>query len=460
MIRSDDSPALFALEHLHLELYPWQVDALEAIGRGVLKGLPPTSLVAANGTGKTQWVIAPAILWFLWRYKKGLCPITSGSWMQIEKQLFPALHAFRGYPVCSGWTFNQTEIKTPTGGWAFGFSTDNPGRAEGHHPRGSIDDGPVFYVADEAKTIPDGIFDAIGRCTLRFQLLASSPGAPRGKFYRSHHEEASEHTCIKATSDDCAHISREKIDRDRRLYGDDHPVMRSMHYAEFTEDTDRLILDAPSLRRAIDAQPDPDTGGETVAFCDFAAGRDENVLAVRHGNKVRIIKAWREKDTVQACREFARLFQEHSLRAGQIWGDADGLGCVMIDQLAELRWRINRFHGGTPAQNPEEYANLIGEVWHIGAREIERGRINLGQLDPETFRQLTTRKSEWSDNGKLRAESKEKMAKAGMKSPDRGDTILGAIACGSRLTNAVGKREIEAAVYGNNAFAGDTVTDF
>ena len=83
----------------------------------------------------------------------------------------------------------------------------------------------------------------------------------------------------------------------------------------------------------------------------------------------------------------------------------DGLGTVMIDQLAEMGWRINRFHGGTPSSEPDEYHNLIGEVWHVGAREIERGRVNLGELDPQTFKQLSTRRSEWSDNGKLRVES-------------------------------------------------------
>ena len=65
-----------------------------------------------------------------------------------------------------------------------------------------------------------------------------------------------------------------------------------------------------------------------------------------------------------------------------MWGDAEGLGMVMIDQLAEMGWRINRFHGGKASNEPDKYVNLIGEVWHVGAREIERGRVNLGQFDP------------------------------------------------------------------------------
>ena len=434
---TDDSPSYFAFRYLGLDLYQWQVQALEDIGRGVMGGKPPTSVVAANGSGKTQRVIAVAILWFLWRYPRGTCPITSGSWMQVEKQLFPALHSFRHLPIFSGWTFNQTEIRTPKGGQAVGFSTDNPGRAEGWHPKEGQDIDPVFYVVDEAKTVPDGIFEAIGRCTLRFQLKASSPGAPVGNFYRSQTSEAGMHRVVKATSFDCPHIDPLKIERDKRLYGEDHPVYRSMHLAEFTEDTDRLVLSAFQLARAVQAQPKPDINGEVVAFADFAAGRDENGLGVKRGNVARIVKAWKETDTMQAVRQFVKLFESEGLKPGQIWGDADGMGTVFCDALAEKGWRINRFHGGQPATEKEEYANLISEIWHIGAREIERGRINLGEVDPITFEQLTSRRSEWNETGKLRLESKDKMRAKGLKSPDRGDCLMGCIACGSRLTGAM-----------------------
>lgn len=432
-----DSPAWFAFRHLGLDLYQWQVQALEDVGRGVLGGKPPTSLVSPNGSGKTQRVIASSILWFLWRYPQGTCPITSGSWMQVEKQLFPALQSFRGNPLFRKWTFNQTEIRTDQGGQAIGFSTDNPGRAEGWHPRHGQDIDPVYYVTDEAKTVPDGIFEAIGRCTLRFQLKASTPGAPRGNFYRSQTSEAGMHRIVKATSFECPHIDPLKIERDKRLYGEDHPIYRSMHLAEFTEETDRLVLSTGQLAKALEAQPAPDTNGETVAFCDFAAGRDENALAIRRGNVVKLRDSWKETDTMQAVRQFVKLFESECLKAGQIWGDADGMGTVFCDALAEQGWRINRFHGGQAPSEKAEYANLISEVWHVGAREIERGRIHLGTLSPTTFEQLTCRNSEWSETGKLRLKSKEKMRAEGIRSPDQGDAIMGAIGCGARLSKSM-----------------------
>lgn len=424
------TPTEFCVRVLGIVPYLWQCEAMESVAME-----QPTSVVAANGSGKTARLVAPLVLWFLHEYPRGQCIFTSGSWMQIEKQLWPAVRVFQSrFPQ---WRFMSEELRTPQGGYAFGFSTDNPGRAEGHHPKINGDTDPVFLIIDEAKTVPDCIFEAFDRCTRRYELWVSSPGAPRGQFYDSFHSTASLYKTIKVPSTDCPHISAEKRDQDRMKYGESHPLYRSKHLAEFTEDFDRLVLAPDLLRNALDSQPKANTQGEIVAFCDFAAGRDENVFALRRGNHAKIVKAWQERDTVQAARQFIRMFEAEKLTAGQIWGDADGLGTGFCDQFAEMGWHINRFHGGQAGTEKDEYANLIAQVWHVASRELERGRIHVGELDPITFAQITTRKSEWNETGKLRVEAKEKMAAKGMKSPDRADALLGCIALGSRISGAM-----------------------
>ena len=420
------SPTEFCVKNLGLIPYVWQIEAMESVAL-----CQPSSVVAANGSGKTDRLVAPLILWFLHTYPKGKVVFTSGSFRQLSNQLWPAVRKHRSkFP---NWNFLSEEVRTPEGGFALGFSTDDPGRAEGWHGE---PDAPLFLIIDEAKTVPNAIFEAFDRCTRICQLWVSSPGSPRGQFYDSHHKTASLYWTRKVPSMECPHIPEERRELDRIKYGEDHPLYRSKHLAEFTEDSERLVISPQRLREALTIQPEANDDGEVVAFCDFAAGRDENVLAIRKGNRVRIVKAWVEKDTVQACRQFVKMFQEHGLAPGQIYGDADGLGTGFICQMAEEGWHVNRFHGGQAASDKDEYANLIGEVWHVAAREIERGRINLGEIDPTTFEQITTRKSEWSDTGKLRCESKEKMQKNGIKSPDRADALLGCIACGSRLYGA------------------------
>ncbi|WP_193211448.1 hypothetical protein [Luteolibacter marinus] len=445
------SPSEFAWFQLGMRsIYDWQIECLEAVGMQEHGG-PPVAVAAANGSGKTSNLVAPLVMWFLSRWPRGQVIVTSGSFRQVEKQLWPAMRVFqRRFP---GWNFLQTELKTPEGGFALGFSTDDPGRAEGWHPKVNRETDPVFIIVDEAKTVPDGVFEAFDRCTRVFQLWVSSPGKPWGQFYEAFHANRAHHWVRKVTSAECPHIDPAKRARDLEKYGPDHPLYRSMHEAEFTEDAERLVLSSERLAKAIDGQPRPDEGGEVVAFCDFAAGRDENVLAMRRGNRARIVKAWVEKNTMQAAREFVHLFKENGLHPGQVWGDADGLGTVMIDAIEELGFHILRFHGGQAASDPDEYANLIGEVWHVGAMEIERGRVNVGQLDPDTFKQISTRKSEWSENGKLRVESKDKMRLEGRHSPDRGDALLGCIACGARMSGAVSAEAARASAGAESPFA-------
>lgn len=452
------SPSEFAWFQLgEKTLYDWQIECLESIGLQE-EGGPPTAIAAANGSGKTAKVVASAICWFLSLYPRGQVIVTSGSFRQVEKQLWPALRVHqKRFP---GWNFLQTEIKTPEGGFALGFSTDDAGRAEGWHPKVASDEDPVFIIVDEAKTVPDAVFEAFDRCTRLIQLWVSSPGKPWGQFYDAFHAMAKHFWTRKVRSDECPHIDKNKRARDLEKYGEDHPLYRSMHLAEFTEDEERLVLSPERMTKALEGQPESDTNGEVVAFCDFAAGRDKNVLAIRRGNKARIIKAWVEKDTMQAAREFIHRCKVEGLQASQVWGDADGLGTAMIDAMAELGFRINRFHGGTPSSEPDEYQNLIGEVWHVACREIERGRVNLGQLDPTTYRQITTRKSEWSENGKLRVESKDKMRAEGRSSPDRGDALLGCIVCGSRITGAVRASDLVPSEVSPNGIGGGLVTGF
>ena len=44
-------------------------------------------------------------------------------------------------------TFNESEIRTPQGGFAIGLSVDEAGKAEGYHER--LPESPVMILADD-----------------------------------------------------------------------------------------------------------------------------------------------------------------------------------------------------------------------------------------------------------------------------------------------------------------------
>jgi len=425
------SPAQYAVVQ-GAKLYDWQIDALEAWGRGW-----PVALLTCNGAGKTSVVSAWAMAWLFYAYPRAKALATSGSGNQLQNQLWPAV--IQHLPHGSTWSYGAlpAKIHTPKGGWGIGFSTNDPGKAEGWHPTVNGEVDPVAIFVDEAKTVDDGIFTAFDRCTARFRLYTSSAGAPQGKFFDMFGKLSQYHWTLKVPYHLCPHIERENPGRtakNREEYGEDSWQFKSIELAEFVDpNAERLVLTAHQLTTALERNAKPDTSGETVAFCDFAAGRDENVLAVRRGNSVKIVQAWKERDTVQAARQFVELFKAEKLTAGQIYGDADGLGIGFVNQFADLGWHINAYRGGTPAPDNEAYASLVSQTWHAAADQIKRGEIHLAGIDATTFDQITTRKSEWNNRGKLSLQSKDTLG----KSPDRADALLGAIFCGARMTGAM-----------------------
>jgi hypothetical protein len=166
--------------------------------------------------------------------------------------------------------------------------------------------------------------------------------------------------------------------------------------------------------------------GTVAAFVDFSAGGDETVLAVRRGNKIEIVTAFREPDTMKTIGRLIQIFVQQKLTADQISGDAGGLGLPIIDRLTESGWAIQRVNNGSPASKPEAYCNLAAECWFESRVKIEKGEVILPN-DPELIAQLTSRRG-WPDSkGRLQLESKADMRARGLPSPDRADAVLGCI---------------------------------
>jgi phage terminase large subunit len=414
---------LFARAYLGLHLYDWQMRILIALERKPVSGL------ICNGGGKSSVVIASAILAFLYNWPTGRCAITSGSYLQLESILWPAIEQYRSLPYFRGWTWNQTEIKTPHGGFALGFSTDDPLRLEGWHQ--SVD-SPLLYIVDEAKAISDDKFQGIGRCTPTYYGQFSSAGAAQGDFYHSFNKLKSFFWTIKVTSRDCPHISDGQRAFDKAKL--DRAVYASKHDSEFDSDLSGAAIKLGVINTALERQASLTYDrGQRSAFCDFAAGGAENVIALRDGNKVEIVAAWRNPDPTQACREFIEYFKRLGLHASEIFADVGGLGVVMCKNLKDAGWPVVEVNNGLPAENAEHYANRGSEIWFKAAQIIEFGMGNAQYMiipDDKLFiEQATSRKREYDSKQRLRIESKKDLSGRGVPSPDRADAVFGAMVC-------------------------------
>lgn len=416
---------------LRIESYPWAQNIFADLDR---RG-SAVAVKANNGSGKTQFIAAPAVLWNASVFPRSLSIVTSGTFRQVKEQMFPAIHAHAG--KFRGWTFNETEITAPNGSRIIGFSTDEPGRFEGWHNEN------LLIILDEAKTIPDVIFEAVERCQPTRLLLLSSPGGCSGFFYGAFNARRKFFRQHTVTAHDCPHISPAWIAEQIEKYGEHHPLVRSMVFGEFMSfGDDGAVIPLAFVERSLANPPAFKENSQVQAFADFAAGGDENVLALRRGNRVEIVAAWRELDTMKGVGKFIGLFREHGLRPNQIAADEGGLGKPICDRLAESGWNIRRVNNGSPARDALHYTNVSAEAWFSGRTMIERGQIILPN-DPALIAQLTTRLG-WPDSkGRLQLESKQDMRGRGLPSPDRADAVLGAMMDFTGSTGAFSRVDIQ-----------------
>ncbi len=433
----------FAKAYLQLDLYKWQRDVLLAVQAGY-----PSAALICNGGGKSSVLIPAIILWFLYNWPNGRCQVLSGTWKQIEDYVWPAINSFSHFPYFRDWEFQTTELKTGRGGFAKGLSPTDPKAAEGGH---ESDDSPLLFIVDEAKALEDRIIDAIIRCTSSFFLITSSAGSAEGRFYDCFNTLQQLFWRTKISSYDCPHITDEMRAWDLAYYrSESNPVYRSRHLSEFDQEKTGQIISASSLRRAL-AEPPAFVPGARTAFCDFAAGGNENVLAIAEGNKVYLAAMWVEKDTVQGYREFIRQFEIVRLTPGQIYGDRGGLGIGMLNDLAEAGWPITPVDNGVPALNTKAYANRGSEIWFEAAFAID-GKEWILPDDSLFFEQATSRRKQYDSQERLRAEPKSDMARRMPgKSPDRADAVFGAMVCGH--VRAFSSEDIPAVEVGHSEFS-------
>lgn len=467
------------------KLHVWQEEELMRLSSNEYTIKEPLKycLAAANGSGKDAFVIAIFCLWKLTSKVRSRTIVTSSSYVQLKNQ---TENYIKSYATRLNLKLNSLGIHPKaciikrehigcniTGSEIIMFVTDDPGRAEGFHPfpdyghnidlkEKVIRDGKVVYpggdltiIQNEAKTIPDDIDEALGRCTYNRLLKISSPGHTSGHFYNDYRRSvcypaAYDRTKIysrRVTSYDCAHISRVKIDQDREYYGENSPIFRSKHLALFTSVGEQVVIVREALTSCLEFNPARiDIGLGRRAGLDLAQGGDENCLYIFEENMLIGWESFTMIDTHMASKIIVDFFNKWQLKEGNIYGDDGVAGHGHIDNLQAAGWNINRVRNQSPALIKQHYGNRGAELWFNFARLIQERFINLSnekcKLSQKAIDQLSSRYYKQQETlGKLILESKKEARANGHSSPDHADAIVLAM-CGVTVENFRGKSAI------------------
>lgn len=445
IVEALSTPSGYMTLRLGMSLYDWQMLCSDALEERRTRA----ALRTCNESGKTSTVISGVILWHMETFRDSLTVTTAGVFRQVTGQLYPHLKAF-GSKLGKEWEFGDGWGRnTKTGARLISFSTDNAGLAEGWHepPRvespfdpnenpleawgctaetwGSIQDAAdktsLLVVADEAKSIKRGIFEAFERCRPTRYLVASSPGEATGPFFDCFHSDKKRWQTFHAAAWDCPHLWEDSARRreiEEQLESLPKPFTDSAIGGEFPDQADFQIFNMEKVEKAM-AGILPRWGqGRRRAALDVSGGGDEQVLFLSDGNEAWIGGVWHETDDHRLVSNVIEILQRNSIAAEWFYADNGGLGQIVLNEFERRGWAINRVDFGGKAKNDRLYANWRAEAYMLLADRIKRGEIRLPKDD--TLRdQLSWQKYVFAD-GPIRLIPKNKLP----HSPDRSDSLV------------------------------------
>jgi hypothetical protein len=237
---------------------------------------------------------------------------------------------------------------------AFAVASDNYAYIEGAHAR------RLIYVFDEAKTIPDGMWDAAegafstegiasdnkedyandSEC---YAFAISTPGAPSGRFYDIHmHKEGYEDWRVRHVTLDEAinagRIGKDWAERRLKQWGETSSTYQNRVLGEFADMSEEGVIPLSHINMAVarwkawDVSGRPVLKGRRSIGVDVARmGEDNTVLACREASTVTNVHTFTKLPTTAVA---GHVKHYSSGRIINIEMDG-GLGAAVYDMLHE-----------------------------------------------------------------------------------------------------------------------------
>ncbi len=389
-------------------------------------------IVAANGSGKSQFVLAPCIVWFAMSFDMALAYVTSASAHQLDTQteryidyLIDCVNAaHRGELGFDPWERVKRKKRfLPTDGIVDLIATDEGGKAEGKHPRRPNAEFCIFV--DEGKSITQEIYGALERCNGSTRKLSvSSPGGTSGEFYVIATTPEVGWWVRKVTYKDCPHIREEEVQAAITKYGLHDPLVRSMYFAEFSADDASIVLSKYLIDTCRKYYAGKKLDGYNRMGLDLSGGGDEAVASIWDGNFMVAQYTYRLSQTHILVGEILGLTEKYNISDHHVWADDGGIGKGILGNFADRGHEFNRVNFGSKAYDTTRYLNRGTELWFNFKMYVEHNYIGFYN-DSQLFSQLSNRYFKISQGtGKLMLEPKQEAKKKGRPSPDRADACV------------------------------------
>lgn len=402
-----------------------------------------TAVKACHSSGKT-FTAAEAVLWWITKFSDGIAVTTAPTWTQVEKLLWGEIHKNVETSLIPYPQPNRTELRLSAENYAIGISTDQGVRFQGWH-------GRILIVIDEATGVKPDIWEAIEgiRAGGNVHVLAlGNPTVASGVFYDAFTRDRERWNTITIsafdtpnleglTIDDLRKMDDAELDRDERSYltkrrwvlekfeqwGETSPLYQSRVLGNFPDQSEDALISLAWIDKAKGSAADDGTP-VTVGVDVAGPGEDETVVCVLQGNSVIGLAGFYDADSRG---KVARYLQPFRNRIERLSVDTIGIGEYFGRHLADLGFKVNAVNVGRPPHNKAKFKNLKAELYWNLREAFSEGNIT-GINDDALIGQLSAIQYGEDSRGRIEIESKEKLIKRGVKSPDRAEALMLAFA--------------------------------
>lgn len=427
----------------------WQREELEKIAahiklqkERVKQGLPPEmyklAIASGRGIGKSA-LISWLVIWMMATQPGSTTIISANTDTQISDITFGELGKWLSLSIVS-FLFTETQKNISPAEWyaealrkdiklnqtyyyASGklWDEDNASSFAGVHS-----DIGMLVIFDESSGIPTTIWDVTqgyftDKTIYRFWLTFSNPRAGSGGFFDVCTKEELGWNVRHINSLDVPEMDHAPLEAIIAKYGSDSDEAAVEVYGQFPRQGDRQFISRAIVeeasRRTLERY---DSDEPLVMGVDIARfGQDSTVFCFRQGRDARSIPAQEFKglDNMQIVDKLLQAIHTHNPAA--IFIDS-GAGTGVIDRMKQLQYKVHEVIFGSMSGIPAYYDHRT-EMW---ARLRDWLRGGMIPNDRNIKDQLCNPEKELiGRETKEKLESKEKMKKRGIKSPDFGDAL-------------------------------------